>query len=152
MRSDSAQNCVLDGAQGQLLEEKSCPVMPDDTLPCAVQKWLNRSICRLGCGLWWAEGSTSSIVFARWRQCVVASSVCRSVTLVSPAKTAKTIEMPFALCHYGLGWAQGIMSYMGVQSAEGRCHGNQFLDFYKYGAHCRHLANKTEPFCAAMWP
>ena len=31
----------------------------------AVQKWLNWSICHLGCGLGSAEGSTSSIVFAR---------------------------------------------------------------------------------------
>ena len=29
---------------------------------------LNRSICRLGCGLGWAEGSTSSIAFTRWSQ------------------------------------------------------------------------------------
>jgi len=34
---------------------------------CADQ--LHRSICRLCCGLGWAEGSTSSVVFARWRQC-----------------------------------------------------------------------------------
>ena len=40
-----------------------------DILPWAVQKWLNRSICRLGCGLGWTEGSTSSIVFDMWRQC-----------------------------------------------------------------------------------
>jgi len=39
-----------------------------DILPWAVQKRLNRSICRLGCGLGWAEGSTSSTVFAKWRQ------------------------------------------------------------------------------------
>jgi len=38
-------------------------------LPWVVQKQLNWSICHLGCGLGWAEGSTSSIVFARWRQC-----------------------------------------------------------------------------------
>ena len=37
----------------------------------AVQKRLNRSICRIGCGLEWAEGCTSSIVFARWRQCAL---------------------------------------------------------------------------------
>jgi len=43
--------------------------MPDGTLPWAVQKRLNRSICRLGCGLSWAKVSTSSIVFTRWRQC-----------------------------------------------------------------------------------
>jgi len=36
-----------------------------------VQKRLNRSICHLGCGLHWAEGCTSSIVFAWWRQCAL---------------------------------------------------------------------------------
>jgi len=34
----------------------------------SVQKRLNRSICRLRCGFGWAKGSTSSIVFARFRQ------------------------------------------------------------------------------------
>ena len=42
-----------------------------DTLRSFVQKRLNRSICRLGCGLDWAKGCTSSIVFARWRQCAL---------------------------------------------------------------------------------
>jgi len=31
--------------------------------------WLNRLICRLGCGLGWTEGSTSSVIFSRWRKC-----------------------------------------------------------------------------------
>jgi len=49
---------------------KSCPVIKyRDFLTWAVQKWLKRSICRMGCGLGLAEGSTSSIVFARWRKC-----------------------------------------------------------------------------------
>jgi len=34
-----------------------------------MQRWLNRSICCLGCGLERAEGSTSSTIFARWRHC-----------------------------------------------------------------------------------
>jgi len=38
-------------------------------VPWVVKKRLNRSIYRLSCGLEWAEGSTSSVVFARWRQC-----------------------------------------------------------------------------------
>jgi len=42
--------------------------MPDSLLG-AVQKWLNRSICHLGCGVGWAEGSTGSIVFGWWCQC-----------------------------------------------------------------------------------
>jgi len=32
-------------------------------------RWTDRLICRLGCALGWAEGSTSSVVFARCRQC-----------------------------------------------------------------------------------
>jgi len=40
-------------------------------VPQAVQKRLNRSICRFGCGLQWAERCTSSIVFARLRQCAL---------------------------------------------------------------------------------
>ena len=42
-----------------------------DFLLWAVQKRLNRLICRLSCGVGWAEGNTSSIVFARWSQCVL---------------------------------------------------------------------------------
>ena len=41
--------------------------VPDDTLPGAVQK----SIYSLGCGLGWAKGSISSIVFAKWIQCAL---------------------------------------------------------------------------------
>jgi len=37
----------------------------------ALQKRLNRSTCCLSCGLGWVEGSTTSIVFARWRQCAL---------------------------------------------------------------------------------
>jgi len=40
-----------------------------DTLRSSVQKRLNRSICRLRCGVEWADGCTNSIVFARWGQC-----------------------------------------------------------------------------------
>jgi len=40
-------------------------------LPWAVQKRLNLSICRFGCGLEWAAWCTSSIVFASWRQCAL---------------------------------------------------------------------------------
>ena len=47
----------------------------DNTLPRALQKWLNQSICHLGCGLAWTEGSTSSIVFASWRQCALIGGI-----------------------------------------------------------------------------
>jgi len=53
---------------------KGAPIVKyQDFLPwCwAVRKRLNRSICCLDCGLRWTEGSTSSIVFARWRQCAL---------------------------------------------------------------------------------
>jgi len=43
---------------------KAVPIVKHrDILPRAVQKQLNQSICRLGCGLGWAGGNTSSIVF-----------------------------------------------------------------------------------------
>ena len=53
---------VLDGIQiphptVQFLRKTTCPGMPDDTLPWPVQKRLNRSRCRLGCGLMWAQES-----------------------------------------------------------------------------------------------
>jgi len=61
------------------------PMYPT-TLPWAVQKWPNWSICRLGCGLVWAEGSTSSIIFVRWRQCptCVGTLVPRQVGTLAP--------------------------------------------------------------------
>jgi len=42
-------------AKGLFLGERTCPGMPDDTLPWAVQKWLNRSRCSWGCWLGWAH-------------------------------------------------------------------------------------------------
>jgi len=66
----------LDGIQmppweGATLWERGarCKVYGFSAVRCA--KRLNRSICPLGCGLGWAEGSTSSVVFARWRQCAL---------------------------------------------------------------------------------
>jgi len=55
--------------EGAILGKGSPIVKYRDFLPWVVQKRLNRLIYCLGCGLGWAEGSTSSIVFARWRQC-----------------------------------------------------------------------------------
>jgi len=67
-------NRVLDGesrspmGRGSFDDKKShCKYM--DFLPWAMQEWLNWSICYVDCGLGWAEKCTSSIVFARWRQC-----------------------------------------------------------------------------------
>jgi len=57
-------------AQAQLYSAGGANV-PNDTLPWAVQKWLNRLIYRLGYGLGWAEWITSSImgghIGATWR-------------------------------------------------------------------------------------
>jgi len=51
---------------------KGAPIIKyKDFLQWAEQKWLYRSTCRLGCGLRWAKGSKSSIIFARWRQCAL---------------------------------------------------------------------------------
>jgi len=56
--------------EGAILGKGSPIVKYRDFLPWAVQKRLNWSICCLGYGLGWAEGSTTSIVFTRWCQCV----------------------------------------------------------------------------------
>ena len=45
--------------------------MCQTAMSSAVQKLLNQLICHFGCGLEWAEGSTSSIVFSRWHQCAL---------------------------------------------------------------------------------
>jgi len=65
------RNHVLDGDtdppwEGQFLGEGHAPTCPI-TFCSQLCKWLKRSICHLGCGLGWAEGSTRSIVFARCR-------------------------------------------------------------------------------------
>jgi len=51
--------------EGAILGKGAPIVKYMDFLPWAEEKRLNRSICRLGCGLGWAEGSTSSVVFSR---------------------------------------------------------------------------------------
>jgi len=70
-RGERAAHCKVSWLCGYLCKNgKRSPIVKyRDFLPWAVQKQLNRSICRLGCGLGWAEGSTSSIVFGRWCQC-----------------------------------------------------------------------------------
>ena len=56
-----------------------------------MQKRINLSICRFDCGLEWAEGCTSSIIFARWRQCALMEGhvavTCR-ITLNHPCTAA----------------------------------------------------------------
>jgi len=54
--------------KGQFWGKGSAIVKYRDFLPWAVDKRQNRSICLLAYGLGCAEGSTSSIVFARWRE------------------------------------------------------------------------------------
>jgi len=73
---------------------------------------------------------------------VVCQSVGLSVTLVSPAKTAEPIEMPFGL------WAwMGLRNHVldgSPQVLRDVATATIFLAFYIRGAH-RHLANTTEP-------
>ena len=70
------RNHVLNGGPDPpwdwaILEERGTHWKYRDFLLWVVQKRLNRLICRLGCGLRWAEGSTSSVVFARLHQCAL---------------------------------------------------------------------------------
>jgi len=56
-----------------------------------VQKRLNLSIRCFDCGLEWAEGRTSSIVFARWRHCALVEghvAVTYRITLNHPCTAA----------------------------------------------------------------
>ena len=55
--------------KGKFWGERIVHCKVEDLLPWALQKQLNRSICHMGCELRWAEGSISSIIFARWHQC-----------------------------------------------------------------------------------
>jgi len=55
-------NQILDGGPDLPIgrgnfEGTTCPDMPEDTLPWAVQKWLNQSRCHVGCGVGWAKGN-----------------------------------------------------------------------------------------------
>jgi len=70
------RNHLLEGGsdhlwEGAILGKGAPTVKYRDTLQLLVpvQKRLNRLIWHLGCGLQLAEGSTSSIVLARWCQC-----------------------------------------------------------------------------------
>jgi len=56
-------------SEGAILAERRAHSNYRVFLPWAVQERLNRSICHLDCGLGWAEGSRSSVIFTRWRQC-----------------------------------------------------------------------------------
>jgi len=53
-------------AKMQFLGKRTCLGMPNDNLPRAMQKWLNRSRCHhLGCGLGWDQGGGHT--GATWR-------------------------------------------------------------------------------------
>jgi len=48
---DALQPIVIDGVAWSVCQSVCL------SRSCAVQKWLNQSTCRLGCGLWWAQGT-----------------------------------------------------------------------------------------------
>jgi len=62
---------------GKFLGKEETVVKYRNFLPWAVHKRLNRSACRFGCGLGWAEGITSSVIFVRWRQCALVGATWR---------------------------------------------------------------------------
>jgi len=77
--------------KGQFLGKGAPIVKYRDFLPWAVQKRLNRSICRFGCGLGWAEGSTT--VQVQLYSPVGASVPSWEGTLVLPGKYNWTIRL-----------------------------------------------------------
>jgi len=70
-----SRNHELDGGPDPPREAailgKGSPIVKYGLSAVSCAETAQRSICRLGCGLRWADGSTSSIVFARWRQCAL---------------------------------------------------------------------------------
>jgi len=113
------RNHELDGVQiphekGQFWGKGSPIVKYRDFLPWAVQKLLNRSICRLGCALGWAEGSTNSTVFARWRQCAQFQSYSPGGANVPDNSLPWAVQkrLNWWICHLdcGLGSAEGSTS------------------------------------------
>ena len=128
-------NLVLDGSQishwkahfGE--REAHCKVQ--DFLPWAVQKPLNRSIWRLGFGLWWAEGSTSSI------------NRIRQVVRMCPR------TLYHDLCKNG--WRDGFAVWVVVSEGPNRKKYKfnrirQVAPICSHGrAHWRHLVNAIEP-------
>ena len=95
----------LPHAKVQFLWERTCPGMPDVSLQRAVQKWLNRSRCRLGCGFAWLHASMEPCI--RWgpdrpmpRGNFWGKDMPRHAqrhSAMSCAKMGKPIEMPFWL-------------------------------------------------------
>ena len=71
-----------------------------NSLPWSVQKWLNRSIYHLSCGLGCAEGSTSSIVFSRCSQCAPMGGHIDATQWMRLNRLSETANM--ALCQITL--------------------------------------------------
>jgi len=97
--------------------------MLNDTLPWAVQKWLNQSICHLGCEFRWTKRSLSSIGVTWW------------IRLKRPSEP---IEMPFGLWTR-VGWRKckfSCIRQVAPMCPHGSPHGR---------AHCRHLVTTIEP-------
>jgi len=77
------------GPMNHVLHEVQMP-----TWEGAILMGNKQTICSFDCGLEWAEGCTSSIVFARWRQCALVEGhvavTCR-ITLNHPCTAAMRI-------------------------------------------------------------
>ena len=122
--------------------EKRPIVKYRDARRSSVQKRLNRSICCLGCGLGWAEGSMSSIVFARWRQCAQFQSYSPGGadipddTLPWAVQTAEPIDLLF-----------GLRTRMGRRKHK-FSHIRQVVPMCPYGR--AHWCRMNRPFAVAM--
>ena len=104
--------------------------VPKDT----VQKWLNRSICHLRCGLGWTEGSTSSIIFARWCQCThMAGHIGAAwrIRLSRPSAAAMRsyvkLLWPLVSCCYIDFYSDAVWNAESGGSRQHELHGNGYL-------------------------
>jgi len=127
-----------------------------------VQKRLNRSICSLGRGLGWAEGSKSSIAFARWRQYVGATWRMR-LNRPSPAAMRPYVRLlrPFvmaALCNRGPLYFCPVMSifylYLSIFFYSSPNLSGRRLDVYHTSTHgvalVRILECRSEMWCMRL--
>jgi len=107
-----------------------------DTLRSSVQTRLNRSRCRLGCGLAWAQSMggpdpprEKAILVDRGAHCKV-----QALSAVSYAKTVEAIHLPFRL------WTRvrlRVHMFNRIRQVAPMCpHGR---------TRCRHVSNNIEP-------
>jgi len=92
----------------------------------------------------WTHRSTTyvHVVYCYRPSSVVCRSVCRSVTLVSPAKTAEPIEMPFEL-RTRVGPGNHVLDRIQIPHMKGQFSEGKGASHCKVYGHCMVICAKT---------